>query len=85
MDVTPFLDLRPAPYAVLDRLATHRDRPRLSADPVGKVATIAQFAALSVAVAQPAWALPPAILAATLGVAAVVHYIVRFARSERYG
>jgi len=28
MDITPFLDLRPAPYGVLDRLATHRDRPR---------------------------------------------------------
>jgi len=28
MDVTPFLELRPAPCAVLDRLATHADRPR---------------------------------------------------------
>jgi long-chain acyl-CoA synthetase len=28
MDITPFLDIRPAPYGVLDRLATHRDRPR---------------------------------------------------------
>jgi long-chain acyl-CoA synthetase len=28
MDITPFLDVRPAPYGVLDRLATHRDRPR---------------------------------------------------------
>jgi len=66
-------------------LATRRDRPRLSADPIGKIATIAQFAALSVAVARPAWALPPAILAATLGVAAVVHYIVRFRRKSPPG
>jgi long-chain acyl-CoA synthetase len=28
MDITPFLALRPAPYGVLDRLPTHRDRPR---------------------------------------------------------
>ena len=61
-------------------LATQRDRPTLQADPVGKAATVAQFAALAVAVAQPAWALPPAILAAGLGVAAVAHYIVRFVR-----
>src|SRR5690606_34447187 len=28
MDVTPLLPIRPAPRAVFDRLATHRDRPR---------------------------------------------------------
>jgi long-chain acyl-CoA synthetase len=28
VDVTPLLELRPAPRAVLDRLPTHRDRPR---------------------------------------------------------
>jgi long-chain acyl-CoA synthetase len=28
MDVTPFLEIRPAPHAVLARLATHRDRAR---------------------------------------------------------
>jgi long-chain acyl-CoA synthetase len=28
MDVTPLLPIRPAPVAVFDRLATHRDRPR---------------------------------------------------------
>jgi phosphatidylglycerophosphate synthase len=63
-------------------LATRRDRPRLSADPIGKLATIAQFAALAVAVAHPTWALPPAMLAAVLGLAAVVHYVVRFRRNR---
>ena len=28
MDITPFLEMRPAPFGVLDRLPTHRDRPR---------------------------------------------------------
>ena len=28
MDVTPLLDIQPAPHAVFARLATHRDRPR---------------------------------------------------------
>ena len=61
-------------------LAVCKDRPRLQADPIGKVATIAQFLALAIAVAQPAWALWPALAAAAVGVAAVVHYIVRFRR-----
>jgi phosphatidylglycerophosphate synthase len=59
-------------------VAVRSDRPRLSADPIGKVATIAQFFALAIAVARPDWALPPAIVAAALGLAAVVHYVVRF-------
>ena len=28
VDVTPLLELRPAPRAVLDRLSSHADRPR---------------------------------------------------------
>ncbi len=61
-------------------LAAREDRPRLEADPIGKVATIAQFLALAIAVARPAWALWPALVAAGCGLAAVVHYIVRFRR-----
>ena len=61
-------------------LAMRSDHARLHADPIGKVATIAQFLALAIAVAQPAWALWPALAAAGCGVAAVVHYIVRFRR-----
>jgi cardiolipin synthase (CMP-forming) len=59
-------------------LAVRKDRPRLQADPIGKVATIAQFVALAIAVARPEWALWPALVAAGCGLAAVVHYIVRF-------
>jgi phosphatidylglycerophosphate synthase len=56
-------------------LAVRRDRTKLEADAVGKIATIAQFVALAVAVALPRHALPGAIVAAALGVASVVHYV----------
>jgi phosphatidylglycerophosphate synthase len=56
-------------------LATRADRPQLHADAIGKIATIAQFVALALAVAVPAHALPGAIVAAVLGVAAIVHYV----------
>jgi CDP-diacylglycerol---glycerol-3-phosphate 3-phosphatidyltransferase len=56
-------------------LAVRRDRTELKADPIGKLATIAQFIALALAVALPAHALPGAIVAAVLGVASVVHYV----------
>ena len=49
----------------------------LHADPIGKAATIAQFAALAAVFAAPAWSLPAAIVAAALGVAAVAHYASR--------
>lgn len=61
-------------------LAVRKDRSRLQADPIGKVATIAQFLALAIAVARPEWALWPALVAAGCGLAAVVHYVVRFRR-----
>ena len=64
-------------------LASHKDHPRLQADPIGKVATIAQFLALAIAVAEPSWALWPALLAAGLGFAAVAHYVVRFWQLQR--
>ncbi len=58
-------------------LVQHRPASHLRADPIGKAATIAQFVALAVAVAAPAWALPVAGIAAVLGLLAVGHYVVR--------
>ncbi|HWO24032.1 MAG TPA: CDP-alcohol phosphatidyltransferase family protein [Kofleriaceae bacterium] len=52
----------------------------LHADPIGKAATIAQFVALAVVLAAPAWALPAAVTAAALGLAAVAHYASRVLR-----
>ena len=49
----------------------------IRAQPLGKGATIAQFVALTVAVAAPGRALPFAVIAAGLGIAAAAHYIVR--------
>jgi len=57
-------------------VATRRDRPALHADWFGKIATIAQFVALAIAVAHPEWALPAAIVTATVGLLAVAHYVV---------
>jgi phosphatidylglycerophosphate synthase len=56
---------------------------RLHADPIGKAATIAQFVALATVLAAPAWALPAAIVAAALGLAAVAHYVARVLRASR--
>jgi phosphatidylglycerophosphate synthase len=64
-------------------LARHRPVRELRADPIGKAATIAQFVALAVAVAMPRWALPGAITAAGLGLAAVAHYVSRELRAPR--
>jgi len=61
-------------------VATRANRPALHADPIGKVATIAQFVALALAVAMPAHAVPGAAVAAALGVAAAVHYVRARAR-----
>jgi phosphatidylglycerophosphate synthase len=55
----------------------------LHADPIGKAATVAQFAALAAVLAAPAWALPAAIAAAALGLAAAVHYAARVLRARR--
>jgi phosphatidylglycerophosphate synthase len=57
-------------------LATRRDHPALHADWLGKIATIAQFAALTIAVAAPAYGWPAAIATAAFGLAAVVHYAI---------
>ena len=56
-------------------LATGRRR-ELSADPIGKAATIAQFVALGVIMVSPRYALYAALVAAVLGLATVVHYVV---------
>jgi phosphatidylglycerophosphate synthase len=56
-------------------LAKAHGRAELHADAIGKVATVAQFLALAIAVAVPEHALPPAIVAAAIGVASVVHYV----------
>ena len=57
-------------------LTVRKDHPALQADWFGKVATIAQFFALAIAVAHPAWALYGAVVAAVTGIVAVGHYVV---------
>jgi phosphatidylglycerophosphate synthase len=47
----------------------------LHADPLGKAATVAQFVALAVIVAAPAWGVVAGAGAALLGIAAVGHYV----------
>jgi phosphatidylglycerophosphate synthase len=56
-------------------LARRRPHPELRADAFGKVATIAQFIALCVIALAPAYALPAAVVAAVLGLAAAGHYV----------
>lgn len=63
--------------------ARRPDVGRLHADPIGKAATIAQFAALAAVLAAPSWALPAALAAAGLGLAAVAHYAARVLRAAR--
>lgn len=67
------------PLAVV-YLAKRRPASHIHARPLGKAATIAQFIACAVALAQPAWALPFAVAAAVAGLAAVGDYVVREAR-----
>lgn len=58
-------------------LAKHRPMSELRADWFGKVATIAQFLALAIAVASPPHALAAAAITAVIGLVAVGHYIWR--------
>ncbi len=58
-------------------LVQRRPTSHLHARAIGKAATIAQFAACGVAMAVPAYALPIAVAAAVLGLAAVVDYVIR--------
>ncbi len=71
------------PLAALYAVRRPARRPALGelhADPIGKAATIAQFAALAAIFAAPALALPAAIAAAALGLAAAAHYARRVLR-----
>ncbi len=61
---------------VIVYLLGHRPVGELRADWLGKVATIAQFTACAVAVVAPDAALGVAVVAAVLGLAAVVHYVI---------
>ena len=66
---------------VIAYLVRRQPASHLHADAIGQAATIAQFIACAVAVAEPRAALPVAAVAAALGLAAVVHYIVRERRA----
>lgn len=65
-----------APLAIV-YLAAHRRPARVQAETLGKAATIVQFIACAVAIALPPYALPVAVVAAVLGVAAVGDYVRR--------
>jgi phosphatidylglycerophosphate synthase len=58
-------------------LAKHRPMRELRADAFGKLATVAQFFALAIAVASPPHALAAALVTAVIGLAAVAHYLWR--------
>ena len=62
-------------------LATRRPHAPLHADWFGKIATVAQFVALCVIALAPEAALPAAVMAAGLGIAAAVHYVGATLRS----
>jgi cardiolipin synthase len=66
---------------VLAYLVLKRPTDHLKARAIGKAATIAQFIACGIAIALPAYALVPAVIAAVLGVAAVADYVIREARA----
>jgi phosphatidylglycerophosphate synthase len=61
-------------------VAQHRSTRDLHADWLGKLATVAQFFAIAVIVAEPSWSYPAAIAAGSLGVAAFVHYLAQIPR-----
>ena len=66
------------PLAAIYRLVAHgRGEHAFQADPIGKAATIAEIAAIAALIGYRPLVLPLAIIAGTLGLAAVVKYIVR--------
>jgi phosphatidylglycerophosphate synthase len=67
------LVLVPLTVVYLARRMPHRP---LRADGFGKIATVAQFIALCVIAVAPGFAVPAALVAATLGLVAACHYIV---------
>ncbi len=55
----------------------------LSADVLGKVATVAQLIALAIVLALPQYGMVAAIVAGVLGIAAAIHYLPHAWRSDR--
>ncbi|MCQ8205496.1 hypothetical protein NP569_24715, partial [Vibrio parahaemolyticus] len=66
------------PLATIYRIAVHgRGRHAFKADALGKAATIAEFVAVGALILRSSLIVPLAVIAATLGLVAVGHYIVR--------
>lgn len=57
-------------------LARRRPMRELRADWLGKLATVAQFVALTIAIAVPSYALGTAAITAVIGLVAVAHYLL---------
>jgi cardiolipin synthase len=69
------------PLVAIYRLAVHGRAPHaFQARPIGKAATIAELAAIVALIINPQIAAPIAIVAAVLGLAAVLQYITRARR-----
>ena len=71
------------PLAIGYRLTRPRVPHAFQADRLGKVATIAQLAAVLAILLEPRAAPALALLAAVLGLAAAAHYVARSAKSSR--
>ena len=66
------------PLAAIYRLVVHgRGEHAFQADAIGKAATIAELAAIAALVVRSHLVVPLAVVAGTLGVIAVIHYIAR--------
>jgi len=66
------------PLAAVYRLVVHgRDQHAFKAGALGKAATIAEFVAVAALILRSSLIVPLAVIAATLGLVAVVQYIVR--------
>jgi cardiolipin synthase (CMP-forming) len=68
------------PLAAIYRVVIRRHgrcEHAFKAGALGKAATIAEFVAVAALIARSSWILPLAIIAATLGLVAVAHYILR--------
>jgi len=65
------------PLGIVYRIVRPHVEHAFKADFLGKATTIAQLAAVAGAVIQAPWAAPAAVLAGTIGIAAVIHYAIR--------
>ncbi len=73
------------PLAAVYRLVVRgRGEHAFQADPIGKAATVAELVAIAALVVRSSLVVPLAILAGTLGIIAVIHYIAR-ASQETFG